>query len=110
MANKKGKRLADNFQISETMREWAVSRNLTVDIDIETEKFINYFQAAPGQKGVKLDWVATWRNWMLNAEGYQTRRNYGGLGQTAKTNREKLDGYGAIFAKYQTGDPETGEG
>lgn len=26
--------------------------------------FIDYWTAVPGQKGCKLDWDATWRNWM----------------------------------------------
>ena len=33
----------------------------------EAEKFLNYWQAQPGQRGVKLDWDATWRNWVINA-------------------------------------------
>ena len=28
------------------------------------EKFKDYWIAQPGQKGVKLDWDATWRNWV----------------------------------------------
>jgi len=108
MATKKGKRLSDDFIVTPEMREWAVSRKLTVDIEIETEKFINYFQAAPGQKGVKLDWIATWRNWMLNAEGYQKgRNNYGRTQEAPKGNREKLAGYGAIFAKYESSQEDS---
>jgi hypothetical protein len=34
----------------------------------EAEKFRNYFLGAPGQKGVKRDWPATWRNWVMRAE------------------------------------------
>ena len=34
----------------------------------ETDKFINYWRAKSGKDATKLDWVATWRNWMLNAE------------------------------------------
>jgi phage terminase Nu1 subunit (DNA packaging protein) len=26
--------------------------------------FVDYWIAQPGQKGVKTDWDATWRNWM----------------------------------------------
>lgn len=28
------------------------------------ETFADYWTAQPGQKGVKLDWLATWRNWL----------------------------------------------
>lgn len=34
----------------------------------EIEKFRDYWAAQPGQKGVKLDWPATWRNWCRNAQ------------------------------------------
>lgn len=30
----------------------------------ELEKFRDYWAAQPGQKGVKTDWTATWRNWL----------------------------------------------
>jgi len=30
------------------------------------EQFKDYWVAQPGQKGVKLDWDATWRNWVRN--------------------------------------------
>jgi hypothetical protein len=30
----------------------------------ELEKFRDWARSAPGQKGVKADWNATWRNWM----------------------------------------------
>lgn len=33
----------------------------------EGHKFRDYWRSIPGQKGVKLDWPATWRNWCRNA-------------------------------------------
>lgn len=39
----------------------------------EAEKFRDWAIAAPGQKGVKLDWPATWRNWCRRADWKQTR-------------------------------------
>lgn len=35
----------------------------------ELAKFRDHWKAAPGQRGVKLDWDATWRNWIRNAKG-----------------------------------------
>ena len=34
----------------------------------ELAKFRDYWLAIPGSKGVKLDWDATWRNWIRNAK------------------------------------------
>lgn len=41
----------------------------------EAAKFVDYFRGAPGQRGVKADWPATWRNWCRKAsEMRQTPR------------------------------------
>lgn len=49
------------------MVQWARERVPTVDGRRETEKFINYWRGKSGKDATKLDWPATWRNWMLNA-------------------------------------------
>ena len=49
------------------MVAWARANCPNVDGQRETMKFINYWQAKAGRDGVKLDWPATWRNWMMNA-------------------------------------------
>jgi len=64
---KRGTRLPDDFTVTDDMRAWFNTNCPGINGQRETEKFRNYFQAAPGQKGVKVDWPATWRNWMLNA-------------------------------------------
>jgi hypothetical protein len=37
----------------------------------EARKFVDHFLALPGEKGVKLDWDATWRNWFRRAAEYR---------------------------------------
>lgn len=65
---RRGTRLPDDFQVTQEMRDW-YRDNVGNAIDglIEHEKFLDYWRAAPGAKGVKLDWPATWRNWMRTA-------------------------------------------
>ena len=36
--------------------------------EIELEKFRDYWRSVAGQKGVKRDWDATWRNWLRNSK------------------------------------------
>ena len=36
----------------------------------ELEKFRNHWIAKPGKDGLKLDWDATWRNWVLKADEF----------------------------------------
>lgn len=64
---KRGKRIPDDFRVTPDMVDWARERCPHVDGRVETEKFINYWRAKSGRDATKLDWVATWRNWMLNA-------------------------------------------
>jgi len=46
--------------------------NLTADqLQNHFQSFRDYWMAKPGKDGVKLDWQATWRNWIRNA-----RQNY----------------------------------
>jgi uncharacterized protein YdaU (DUF1376 family) len=73
---KRGSRLADDFAVTDQMVSWAKEKGLQIDVNLETEKFKNYYASVAGQKGVKLDWVATWKNWMLNARG-----NHNGTGR-----------------------------
>lgn len=40
----------------------------------EFDRFQDYWTAVPGQKGRKLDWLATWRNWIRRAVEQQGRQ------------------------------------
>lgn len=70
---KRGTRIPDDFAVTAEMVAWVRQHCPTVDGRTETERFTDHFRAAPGQKGVKLDWVATWRNWMRTAAERQPR-------------------------------------
>ena len=61
---KRGTRIPDDFTVTDDMATWARAEVPGVDIRWETTKFVDYWQGVPGAKGVKLDWVGTWRNWM----------------------------------------------
>jgi uncharacterized protein YdaU (DUF1376 family) len=39
----------------------------------ELDKFYDYWRGVPGNRGVKLDWDATWRNWVRKAAEQQPR-------------------------------------
>jgi hypothetical protein len=62
---KRATRIPDDFEITDDMRRWAIEQGAgAIQVERETEKFRDYWQAAAGSKGVKLDWSATWRNWI----------------------------------------------
>jgi hypothetical protein len=65
---KRASRISEDFRITPEMRLWASSKAPDADLITETEKFINYWIAKSGKDATKLDWAATWRNWILNAK------------------------------------------
>jgi hypothetical protein len=67
---KRGTRIPDDFTVTTEMVTWARERVPGVDGKTETEKFVNFWRAKTGKDATKLDWPATWRNWMLNAPGH----------------------------------------
>lgn len=66
-ATKRATRIPDDFALTEEMRKWGMQRAPHINGELETEKFVNYWQAKSGQSATKIDWNRTWQNWILNA-------------------------------------------
>lgn len=67
-ATARGTRIPDDFEITDAMRQWGRENVPGLGDPVgETDAFIDYWRAQPGQRGVKVDWIATWRNWMRRA-------------------------------------------
>ena len=65
---KRGNRLPEDWHLSQADGEWALGEGWPESIiRVEAEKFKDYWHSVAGQKGTKLDWSATWRNWMRNS-------------------------------------------
>jgi hypothetical protein len=63
-----GKRLANDFNMPDSWGEFCEKeRSDLIPIKV-FEQFKDYWVAQAGQKGVKLDWDATWRNWVRNTK------------------------------------------
>ncbi len=84
---KRGTRLPRDWRLPKSWSEWAMqdSRQASEWVRIEAEKFRDYWIAQPGTKGTKLDWEATWRNWVRSARkaapssgGVQSNFNFSG--------------------------------
>ena len=56
------------------MAAWARERCPLVDGRVSTERFVNYWRAKAGRDATKVDWPATWRNWLL-ADQERLERN-----------------------------------
>ncbi|WP_052469433.1 YdaU family protein [Pseudomonas massiliensis] len=68
----KGSRLAKGWTLPEDWRDWALTNRPDLGpsgIALEADKFRDHWLAATGTKATKADWLATWRNWVRNANG-----------------------------------------
>jgi hypothetical protein len=65
--SKKGTRLPNDWNPSEADLTAANDTIGYFRVAAELEKFRDYWASVPGAKGVKLDWDATWRNWVRSA-------------------------------------------
>lgn len=58
------------------------------------QEFIDYWHAAPGQRGVKADWLATWRNWVRRSKtpnGTLPKERNGYVPRTEEQIRRAID-------------------
>jgi len=89
----RGARLAKDWRPSEQDICFARAEGLTDDrTEREAERFRDYWWAQPGQRGVKRDWRATWRNWVRRCKD-----GFGGNG-VAKPERTQESDRRAILA------------
>jgi len=65
-ATTKGTRIPDDFQLNAELIEIGKAIGLNGNIEFVYAKFRSYWEGIPGQKGVKVNWKSTWRNWCLN--------------------------------------------
>lgn len=66
---KNGSRLPPDFEMPDDWLQWAMAERHwdAVDAQAEAASFIDYWHAKPGREAAKLDWHATWRNWVRNS-------------------------------------------
>lgn len=67
----RGTRLSADATLSPEYRDFCEKTRPDLDPDQLFEGFRDYWIAQPGQKGVKLDWSATWRSWVRNQKATQ---------------------------------------
>lgn len=75
----KGSRWIEGTTLPEDWLEWAKENTDHTEIGIQAqfEQFSDYWIAQPGQKGLKANWFATWKNWLrrsFNQPGHQPAR------------------------------------
>jgi len=72
VSKKSGERNGERFLLDalpDDWREFCRTERPGLNPDIVFARFRDYWIAQPGAKGRKLDWSATWRNWVRNEKG-----------------------------------------
>lgn len=69
---KKATRLPDDWELPDEWRMVVIAKRDKMElppihVELEAEKFANFWRSKAGKDGAKLDWRATWINWCLGA-------------------------------------------
>jgi hypothetical protein len=81
---KRKTKIPDSFAVTPEMRAWAAAKTPGVNIDFQTEQFIDHWR---GKGELRLDWVATWRTWMRNQHMWHGDRQSGSRTTQAASGR-----------------------
>lgn len=62
----RGTRLQKDWKPTPELEAWVAKERPDLNLEKTLEAFIDYWTSTAGGKGVKLDWAATFRNWVRN--------------------------------------------
>ncbi|MFG5779892.1 hypothetical protein ACFIQF_22760 [Comamonas sp. J-3] len=82
-SEKRATRLAADWVLPNPWGQWALAEfpaMTKADVRKQADVFADYWHSEAGQKARKLDWLATWRNWIRR---HNEQRRPGGSGQQA---------------------------
>lgn len=63
-SGERASRLPKPFELPAEWGAWARAERPELDPQRIAEKFADFWHGKPGKAGTKLDWLATWRNWV----------------------------------------------
>lgn len=101
-------RLPDEFVITAPMWTWALDEQHydKAWVTEQTHAFCDYWRARPGPGATKLDWVATWRNWLRRAATRPPSYNGARLTREQEATAARMRAYEKAKAIYDTGPSE----
>lgn len=69
-ARKRASRVPKDFAITPEMRAWAATEVPLVNLDKKLGEWVDYWSGVPGDRGLKVDWLGTWRNGMRKQQEF----------------------------------------
>lgn len=93
---KRGRRLSEDWVLPSTWGQWAIEQGLDENtIRNEAAKFRDYWTAKAGQAACKVDWQATWRNWIR-----KWKEDHGKPNLTSRHGHRPPTAHGTLFAGF----------
>jgi hypothetical protein len=89
-SSRRGERISAE-ELPEEWRQFCIEERPDLNPESVFVQFRDYWVSVPGQKGVKLDWKATWRNWVRNQRGQNNGAHQQDNRSRAKRVSDKLD-------------------
>ena len=97
-----GSRLPPDWKPSKSAWTWAVGKIGENDAEHELERFAHYWHRARGARAEKIDWDATWRNWVRRSAADRPAR--GGRDGTSYSNPAVRAAAAAAGAEREAGE------
>jgi uncharacterized protein YdaU (DUF1376 family) len=79
LKSQRGSRLANDWVLPNEWEYWSNKERPDLNAMQVADQFKDFWCAKPGKDGVKLDWAATWRNWVRNQK--TIKPNYADIGR-----------------------------
>lgn len=107
----RGKRLPPGWHPGNDWLEFTRKQEITDErAQRALEEFRDYWQAVPGHRGVKLDWLGTWRNWVRKISASRQRHPLrSSPGRGGYEPQSTLAAYQRAAARFQRADGVPGE-
>lgn len=98
-ASPKGTRLPPDFRVPQDWIDFAIEERQWTpeDTKAEAENFCDFWVSKPGAEASKLDWKATWRNWVRNSR--RPNGDYRPSRGTMVSNTEHLEKTAALYER-----------
>jgi len=103
-SKQRGSRLPTNFEIPDDWVAFCKTERPDLQADKTFASFKDYWVAAP--KGIKLDWSATWRNWVRSQKAEKSQESF--YERDQKLKRERMKEFTPHVAELKKIDPNTG--
>lgn len=90
----RGTRLPDGWQPDQALADWTRANAPAAANATEVERFRDYWQSLSGQRGIRADWAATWRNWARRCQEQHTQPARGQAPRS--TTSDRVNGWLAL--------------